>query len=167
MQAVVLSKEVSGIRVHNTGAFEMCFSIGFPDSSTSGNTATFGVGDERTISVAVTPPYLFNHATGAVWAPGTSIMPIAHIQDGAGNHGAEDMVTFNAASPNVAVYNCGGTCDDPNFSLQANSADVGDNGGLAGLESDDSVVSQISDPSNAGGAQDAGMEAAAGAAGGE
>jgi len=143
MQAVLLSKEVSGIRVHNTGAFEMSFYIGFPDSSTSGNSATFGVGDQRTISVALTPPFLNNAATGSIWAAGTSICPFANIEYGVSNHGAEAMVTFNAASPNVAVYNCGGGVDNPSFSLQSNSADVGSNGGLPGLESSSKATGDV------------------------
>jgi hypothetical protein len=124
--ALVQKMEVSGIRVHNTGAFVMSFSIGFPESPSSPNTESFAVGDSRTISMALTPD-CFKTVGGAVWATGTQIWPIAHITDGSSNHSAGQNVIFNAAAPGVAIYNCGGTCDIPSFSFQEISTDEGSN----------------------------------------
>ncbi len=137
LAAAIQATEVSGIRVHNTGAFEMSFSIGGPNDSQTPMSATFGVGDSRTISMALTPG---SFSGSTAWSAGASICPVAHIQDGASNHGAGQNVNFNPKSTNVAIYNCGGTTYTPSFSFQENSSDTGSNAGLPGLESDDDAV---------------------------
>jgi len=100
VQAIILANEVNGIRVHNTGAFIMSFSVGCSNGSTSSPTNYFEVGGNMTISV---------HNGGLNVPDGSEIWPIAHIQDGVSNHGAGHNVVFRRASNMTAVYNCSGT----------------------------------------------------------
>jgi hypothetical protein len=109
----------SGIRVHNQGGFSMNFSVNWAGGN-SERTDEFGIGDNMTLSTALSPER---------FAPpqGVEMWPDAHIAFGVSDHEASENVVFDKNSPVVAFYNCSGTTLAPSFSLQGFSSEAGSN----------------------------------------